>query len=108
MELQKTGLLIATLRKEKSMTQKDLAEKIGVTDKAISRWETGKGFPDVSILASLSEVLNVSITEIVNGEILTSENIKGSSDNAIIEALTYSKRMSKKIIGILETAKYFV
>lgn len=101
MDLIKTGLFISILRKQKNMTQKELAEKIGVTDKAVSRWETGKGFPDVSILKTLAEVLNVSVTEIVNGEKTTLENIEERSDNAIIEALSYSKRMSKKIIGIL-------
>lgn len=101
MDLQKTGLFIATLRKVKKLTQKDLAEKIGVTDKAISRWETGKGFPDVTILSSLSEVLNVSITEIVNGEKSSSEDIIKNMDNAIIDVLSYSQRMSKKIIGTL-------
>jgi len=68
MDLNKTGLFISALRKQNGLTQKELAEKIGVTDKAVSRWETGKGFPDVSILKLLAEVLNVSITEIVNGE----------------------------------------
>lgn len=50
MDLKKTGLFISGMRKEKSMTQKELAERLSVTDKAVSRWETGKGFPDVSIL----------------------------------------------------------
>lgn len=57
MDLKKTGLFISRMRKEKSMTQKEMAERLSVTDKAVSRWETGKGFPDVSILKNLSEVL---------------------------------------------------
>jgi len=101
MDLNKTGLFISALRKQNGFTQKELAEKIGVTDKAVSRWETGKGFPDVSILKSLAEVLNVSITVIVNGEKAIPENIEEKSDNAIIEALNYSKQMSKKTIGVL-------
>lgn len=101
MDLNKTGLFISALRKQNGLTQKELAEKIGVTDKAVSRWETGKGFPDVSNIKSLAEVLNVSITEIVNGERTTPENIEEKSDNAIIEAFNYSKQMSKKTIGVL-------
>ena len=61
MELHKTGLFISSLRKQKDMTQKDLADKIGVTDKAVSRWETGKGFPDVSLLKSLSNDYPIGI-----------------------------------------------
>jgi len=101
MDLKKTGLFISGMRKEKSMTQKELAERLSVTDKAISRWETGKGFPDVSILKKLSEVLGVSITEIVNGEKAEHENIGEKSDNAVIAALSYSKNMSRKAIGVL-------
>lgn len=101
MDLIKCGLFIAGLRKEQSMTQKDLAEKIGVTDKAVSRWETGKGFPDVSILKQLSQVLDVSITEIINGEKTTSERENQSTDNAIVGALAYAKKMRKKLAGTL-------
>ena len=60
MDLNKTGLFISAMRKQKDMTQKDLADKIGITDKAVSRWETGKGFPDVSLLTPLAEALGVS------------------------------------------------
>lgn len=101
MDLSKTGLFISDLRKQQGLTQKELAEKIGVTDKAVSRWETGRGFPDVSILKVLTEVLNVSITEIVNGEKTTPDNVEDLSDKAIIEALNYSKQMGKKVMGIL-------
>ena len=101
MDLKKTGLFISGMRKEKSMTQKELAERLSVTDKAVSRWETGKGFPDVSILKKLSEVLGVSITEIVNGEKAEHENIGEKADNAVIAALFYSKNMSRKAIGTL-------
>ncbi len=57
-----TGRFIAELRKQKGFTQKELAEKLMVTDKAISRWETGKGLPDTSLLKPLGDVLGVSIT----------------------------------------------
>ena len=68
MDLNQTGLFISALRKQNNMTQNDLAEKIGVTDKAVSRWETGKGFPDISLLPTLAEALGVSISELVMGE----------------------------------------
>jgi transcriptional regulator with XRE-family HTH domain len=74
MDLSKTGLFISSMRKERTLTQKELADKIGVTDKAVSRWETGKGFPDVSLLLSLAEALGVSVTEIIRGERMEKED----------------------------------
>lgn len=62
------GKFIKELRKEKNMTQKELAEKLYLTDKAISKWERGLSFPDITILNSISEIFDVSVTEILNGE----------------------------------------
>ena len=69
MNSEKTGSFIAELRKQKNMTQKELAKKLGVTDKAISRWETGRGYPDIEILPDLADVFSVSINELLNGKI---------------------------------------
>ena len=98
MDLNKTGLFISSLRKQKHMTQKDLAEKIGVTDKAVSRWETGKGFPDVSLLTALAGELGVSVTEIVMGEKveITKESAAGIMDKTVIDTLDYSQREISK------------
>ena len=68
MNNKKTGKLIKELRTEKGMTQKELAEKIQVSNAAVSKWENGHGFPDISLLEPLSETLNISIAELINGE----------------------------------------
>ena len=68
MNTQKCGDFIAELRKEQNLTQKDLADKINVSDKAISRWETGKGYPDVDSLQALSKFFNITINELLAGE----------------------------------------
>ena len=68
MNTEKTGKLIANLRKEKDLTQTGLAELIHVSDKAISRWETGRGFPDINNLEALSEALDITVMELINGE----------------------------------------
>lgn len=68
MEKDKLGTYVASLRKSQGMTQKDLAELLGVTDKAVSKWERGLSFPDISMLEPLSEVLGVSILELLKGE----------------------------------------
>ena len=67
MDANKTGMLIAAKRKEKGMTQKELAERLHISNKAVSRWETGAGFTDVSLLEPLSEALGVTVTELLSG-----------------------------------------
>ena len=64
----KFGAFIAQLRKEKNMTQKELADRLHVTDKAVSKWETGKGFPDVKLMEPLAQELGVSLVELLQGE----------------------------------------
>lgn len=68
MDAKKTGGLIAKLRKEKGWSQTELAERVGVTNKAVSRWETGRGYPDVELLPKLAKELGVSISELLEGE----------------------------------------
>lgn len=62
------GKFIARIRKEKNMTQADLAERIGVTDKAVSRWERGVGFPDINTLEPLARALDISILELMRSQ----------------------------------------
>lgn len=76
MDCKKTGRLIFSLRKEKKLTQKELAEKLNITDRAVSKWERGLGAPDISLLKPLSEILEVSINEILIGEKNSSESLE--------------------------------
>lgn len=69
MDAEKTGALIAALRKEKGLSQKELAEKLGVTNKAISRWETGRGYPDIESIPALCRELGISAQELLDGEL---------------------------------------
>ena len=75
MDQEKIGKFIAELRKEKNMTQEQLAEKMGVTDKSISRWENGKTMPDISMLSILANELNCTIQELLNGRKMTKEEL---------------------------------
>ena len=68
MDLLKTGNLIASLRKEKGRTQKDVAEKLGISPKTVSKWETGNGFPDISLISDLSAVFSVDVSQLLEGE----------------------------------------
>lgn len=90
------GNFISELRKEKELTQKELAEKINVSDKAISRWETGKGYPDVTSLVSLSEYFDVSVNELLAGKRLTAEDIKETADENLISVFEQVQKNEKQ------------
>ena len=92
------GKFIASLRKEKNMTQKDLADKLYVSDRAVSKWERGLNFPDITLLKKLSEVLGVSLTELLNGERIESVS-KEKADEILEDGVKhYKKQVYKNII----------
>lgn len=86
----KTGKFIATLRKEKDLTQEQLGEKLGVTNKTISRWENGNYMPDIEMLSLLSKEFDVSINELISGERLLIGDFKKAADNNLVTALNNS------------------
>lgn len=92
MDAGKTGAFIAQLRKEKGCTQKTLAEQLNVSDKAISRWETGKGFPETTLLKPLSDALGVSVGELLAGERITEEAVKEKVDHVIVSSMEKSQK----------------
>lgn len=69
MDLLKTGTLISQLRKEKGLTQKAVADKLGISPKAVSKWETGHGFPDITLISELSQLFGVDISKLLDGEL---------------------------------------
>lgn len=103
MNYEKIGHFISILRKEKGLTQKELAVKIGVTDKAISKWERGLGCPDVSLLENLSIALEVTILEILKGRYISKDEITNDDINdLVLETVNYSKKeINKKYKNII-------
>ena len=73
-----TGTTIKQLREAKNLTQAELAEKIGVSSKTVSKWETAKGLPDISLLQPLAQALGISVIELMNGEHIMNKNISGN------------------------------
>lgn len=73
-----TSLTIKRLREQRKLTQAELAERIGVSSKTISKWETAKGLPDISLLQPLAQALNISVIELMNGEHIINQNISGN------------------------------
>ena len=90
------GKFIAEQRKEKELTQKELAEKLNVTDKAVSKWETGKGYPDIETLEKLSEIFCVSINDILSGKIIPQENKEKEADKNLVEEIKNTNKVKKK------------
>lgn len=100
------GEFIQTIRKDKGLTQKQLAEKVGVTDKAISKWETGKGLPEISLLMPLCEALGVNVNELLSGEKISPSEYTMKAEENIMNLLE-ENQMNKKsgtvqtIVGVL-------
>lgn len=104
------GAFVARLRKERNMTQKDLADALHITDKAVSKWETGKGFPDVKLLEPLARALGVSLVELMRGERLEADALPISEAEQVVSqamnrsqhttARRYLKLLSALLIGI--------
>lgn len=99
----KTGEFIKTLRTEKGFTQKELSIILNCTDKAISRWETGKGFPDIVFLTPLAKTLGVTVNELLAGERLSQEELVTKSDEVIISTMQEAENDKKKWQNIIFT-----
>ncbi|MDE6752033.1 MAG: helix-turn-helix domain-containing protein, partial [Eubacterium sp.] len=91
---------IAELRKEQGLTQKELADKVGVSDKAVSRWENGKNYPDIEIMQSLGEIFKVSVSELLQGERLETEAVISISEQNVVKNIKKNK-MLKMVIAVV-------
>lgn len=95
MEQEKIGKFIAQCRKEKNLTQSQLAEKLNITNKTISKWETGRGMPDSSMLLELSNTLDISVNELLTGEKIGEVNYKEKAEENIV-SISKEKDKSKR------------
>ena len=104
MDQVKIGSFLKELRKERSLTQESLAEKLNVSNRTISRWETGSNMPDIGMLVEIAEFYDVSIPEIINGE-RKSENMNQETKETAVAMAEYSRNELKtgkqRIIGAL-------
>lgn len=106
MDAKKFGAFIAESRKEKSMTQADLAVKLQVTDKAVSRWERGIGFPDIGTIEPLAYALDLSVLEVMksekmNGTEINNETAAGVISNTLEVSKLQLKNMENRFVWIL-------
>ena len=103
MDKAKTGVLIAAARKEKNMPQKELAEALHVSDRAVSKWERGAGFPDVSLLEPLADALDLSVLDLLRGE---RARDGADSDRQVREAVRIvageARRQARRVLRIVK------
>lgn len=101
MNQEKIGKFIATCRKENGYTQSSLAEKLGITDRAISKWENGKSMPDASIMLELCELLKINVNELLTGEHIVMDNYKSVAEKQLVELKTQEEKANKKVIYVV-------
>ena len=104
MNQQLTGKFIAHKRKEKKLTQEQLAEKLGVSNKTVSKWETGKCMPDYSVVKALCDELEITVAELMDGEASDEKSVRTYDEEQIIDLLKRTQNLEKQknlLYGIL-------
>ena len=100
MDQVKIGKFIAKCRKDANLTQMQLAEKLNITDRAVSKWETGKAMPDSSIMLELCDVLRISVNDLLCGEVVTVDNYNKELENNLLEAIRQKEESDKRLLRI--------
>lgn len=98
MNQKKIGRFIAERRKNASLTQMQLAEKLNITDRAVSKWETGKSLPDASVMLELCDILKITVNDLLSGEIVTMDNYSKESENNLLEMLKQKQKADKRLL----------
>lgn len=110
----KIGKLIANCRKNKNMTQAQLAEKLNITDRAVSKWENGKGMPDSAIMLDLCTELGISVNELLSGEVIKMEDYNIKAEENLLEMAKKEQIQNKKlmtceyVIGLTSSITFIV
>ena len=108
----KIGNFIAARRKAQGLTQAQLAERLNLTDRAISKWETGKGMPDSSVMLDLCEILGITVNELLRGEKIEMENYNKAAEEMLLEMKRETERQHRAmlrfeiVLGIISTVAF--
>ncbi len=107
------GTFIAQRRRDAGLTQMQLAEKLGITDRAVSKWERGKALPDASLMLPLCELLHITVNDLLNGEVVSMENYNKEMERKLLETIQEKQQADKRlltmelVIGFLCIAIFF-
>ena len=99
----KIGEFISSQRRKNNLTQAALAEKLGITDRAVSKWECGKGLPDVSLMLDLCEILGITVNELLNGEKISMENNNQKNEQLLLDMAKELEKKNKTIWNAMWT-----
>ena len=100
MDVIKIGKFIAENRKKKDMTQEQLAEKLGVTDRAVSKWERGLNMPDASLMLDLTKILGISVNELLSGEVIKKEDYMNKAEDKLVELQAKNQSYAKQLLAL--------
>ena len=96
----KIGRFIAVRRKRANLTQLQLADRLGITDKAVSKWERGITMPDTSIMLELCDVLSISVNDLLCGEVVTMDNYNKELENNLLEMIKLKEQADKRLLSV--------
>ena len=100
MDQVKIGKFIAECRKTSNLTQAQLAEKLNITDRAVSKWERGKSMPDSSVMLELCDVLKITVNDLLSGEVVTVDNYNKETEKLLLEMVKEKERSDKRLLTI--------
>ena len=100
MDQEKIGKFISSCRKEAGLTQAALADKLGITDRAVSKWETGKSLPDASIMIELCNLLGITVNELLTGEHITMDDYKNKAEENLLEMTQKVEKRDKLLLRL--------
>ena len=100
MNQEKIGRFIAELRKEKNLTQQELADKLNITDRAISHWENGRSMPDAGVILELCKILNINVNELLSAKKIKEENYNERAEESLLEMRREIETQSKRILTL--------
>jgi transcriptional regulator with XRE-family HTH domain len=100
MDQVKIGQFISAKRKEQGLTQAALAEKLGITDRAVSKWETGKSMPDSSIMLELCELLKINVNELLSGELIDMDEYKKMAEENLLKMRKQEEEANRKLLSV--------
>ncbi len=100
MEQAKIGRFIAERRKKANLTQMQLAEKLNITDRAVSKWETGKALPDTSIMLALCDVLNITVNDLLSAEVVAMENYNKEMEKQLLDMMEQKQESDKRLLKL--------
>ena len=100
MDQVKIGKFVAERRRNVNLTQMQLAEMLNITDRAVSKWETGKSMPDSSIMLELCDILKISVNDLLCGEVVTMDNYNKELENNLLEMINQKEQADKRLLAL--------